>query len=291
MSLHSLKRITDPECAFLPDHNPFNILGLNPRETDFPDDQALRAAYDRAAAHARSLATSSTLSLPSLLQVELAYSWLISDFRAPALAFWRSLHRSTWNPHAHVGSVEAGLPIPGQSGPSHDEAETLMWAAVDAMTAKPYDDGFALQSSYMDGLADGSEGGSDGDDGSLFCVVLGTFRCSTEKDERANVVVGMLDRRGRYYRRILDFWMKDEPLPERKWNDRSPGWGSSFAFSCPHGSIDYLTRFRNRTELEVMALVRQELAWLQADAPSDAGGYVAVGDKLGGLEIGLAMAR
>ncbi|KAI9825164.1 MAG: hypothetical protein M1826_007089 [Phylliscum demangeonii] len=287
MSLHRLMRTTDPGSASLLDYNPFDILGLNPGDPDFPDNQALRAAYDRAAAHTHPFATSSTLTLLPFVQVMLAYRTLRGPLRTPARAFWRSHHRSTWNPHAPVGSVEAGMPIPGQSGPGPDEAAVLKAAAVAAVEANDHDYSLELLGAYIpppgpqDALADRSDRGPDGDPGALCSVLLGTFRTGTEKDERANVVVAMLDHRGRYYRGILDFTMEREPLPEWKANDRCSGWESYFAVSCPPHSIDYLPRFRNRTESEVMALVRQELARLQdedeemEDAPPLTAGQAA----------------
>ncbi|KAI9800112.1 MAG: hypothetical protein M1826_005366 [Phylliscum demangeonii] len=286
MSFLSPKWVTDPASASLLDYNPFDILGLNPRDPDFPNDKELRAAYDRAIAHTHPFATSSTLTLPAPLQVQLAYSTLISFLRIPALAFWRPHHRSTWNPHAPVGSVAAGLPIPGQSsGPGPAEAAVLKAAAVAAVEANEHDYSLALLNRYIpppvrrpdDGLAlaaadQGYRGLAydygyrrlAGDYGGLLKVVLGTFRASTEKGARANVVVGVLDRCGRYYRRVLDFTMEDERLPGWTWRDRYrfPGWEHYFAFSCPPAAIDYLPRFRDRAEREVVAMVRQELARL-----------------------------
>ncbi|KAI9810064.1 MAG: hypothetical protein M1826_003769 [Phylliscum demangeonii] len=258
MSLHSLKRITGPESAFLLDCNPFDILGLNPRDPDFPNDEALHEAYDRAAAHTHPFATSSTLPSagPGLLALP------------PPLDL---------EPHAPVGSVEAGLPIPGQEGFGPDKAAVLQAAAVAAVKANEHNYSLVLLGRYIplvtpEELANPGYRAPDGDYGTLFEVALGTFRMSREKGERANLVMGMLDRRGRYYRRIMDCTMEDEPLPEWKWTDRYqfPGWESYFADSCPPGSINYLPRFAHCTELEVMALVRQELALLEEEEEEDA---------------------
>ncbi|KAI9799719.1 MAG: hypothetical protein M1826_005435 [Phylliscum demangeonii] len=279
MGVQNLPTMPDPESASLLDHNPFDILGLNPRDPDFPNDKELRAAYERAATHTHPFATSSTLTLPPRDQVALAYSTLRSGFRVPALAFWRSHHRSTWNPHAPVGSVAAGLPIPGQAGPGPDEAAVLKAAAVAAVEANDHDYSLVLLTRYIPppglqaAVASIGHRGRAGVHDSRFWVVLGTFRTSTTaKHERANVVVAMLDRRGRYYRRNLDCTMDDEPLPEWKWEDRYrfPDWESYFGVSCPPSAIDYLPRFRNRSELEVMAMVRQELARFQTEGEEDA---------------------
>ncbi|KAI9825166.1 MAG: hypothetical protein M1826_007091 [Phylliscum demangeonii] len=279
MSITSLERMTNPKYASLLEYDPFDILGLNPRDPDFPDPLALREAYNRAAAHTHPFATSSTLTLPPFLQVDLAYRTLRGAFRTPARAFWRSLHRSTWNPHAPVGSVEAGLPIPGQGGPGLDQAAARMADAVAAVELDEDPNSALLLGRFYpprrcgecgDGggalppvepliccLSYGPRGDGDcrRDCGTLPTVVLGTFLLSFEQDERANAVVGVLDRRGRYYRRVVPWTIAGEPLPTED---------LFFVHSsCPPALIDYLPRFRDCSELQIIARVREQLAYLQ----------------------------
>ncbi|KAI9805223.1 MAG: hypothetical protein M1826_004785 [Phylliscum demangeonii] len=272
-----LENRMDPTQVSLLDHNPFDILGLNPHEIDFPDRDALCEAYTRACKHTRSFATSSTLTLPPSVQAGFAFLALTGPHREQARAFWRAHHRSTWNPHAPVDSVEAGRPIPGQEGASPEEAGLLMAAAVAAVEAGadksrsvllgPYHPPGCSERGYGDGATDGLgpvnllfsnwyNGAGDRNSPTLPAVMLGSFRWPVP----ANAVVALLDRRGRYYRRIMPWTMAGKPL-----RSDSPVLGDdpNFAISCPPAYIDYLPRFRGRTETQVMAMVREELALLQ----------------------------
>ncbi|KAI9811412.1 MAG: hypothetical protein M1826_003176 [Phylliscum demangeonii] len=276
--------LNDPTQFSLFDYNPFDILGVNARAVAFPDHDALYEAYTRARQHTRSFATSSTLPLPlpAPAQAALAYRTLTGPYRVPARAFWRAHHRSTWNPHAAVDSVEAGRPIPGQARAEDNGGGVLMAAAVIAIEA----DAVAVSSSMLLGPYHpprGSErtdgycvtncwslppagqgvfylwfGGGGGPPSfpTLPAVLLGTFRLSLEEgNERAIAVVGVLDRRGRYYRRIMPCTMAGDCLPPDDLN---------IAHSCSPGWIDYLPRFRDWAEVQVMGVVREELARLQA---------------------------
>ncbi|KAI9823666.1 MAG: hypothetical protein M1826_007684 [Phylliscum demangeonii] len=278
-------RNVDPCYFSLLDYNPFDILGLDPKI--YYGYRALRDACIRVRMHAGLFATSSRLTTSPIDQARLAVHTLLAGYREPAHAFWRAHHRSTWNPHADVGSREAGLPIPGLEGAtSAEEADLLMAAAIAAVESDADGEGATLLGAYYppgcNELGDRSgpipadyhlllfseHGDCDGDSDcelpTLPGVVLGSVRRSVEAtNERANAVVAVLDRRGRYYRRVVPWTMDYEPLPvDDDFNINN--------CSCPPACIEYLPRFRNRSEFEVMALVREELALLQADIDAEA---------------------
>ncbi|KAI9799785.1 MAG: hypothetical protein M1826_005430 [Phylliscum demangeonii] len=239
----------NPSKVSLLDYNPFDILGLNPGDIDYPDRDALSKAYTRAcrarvsnAPRAVRRARAQLLARPSPLDLE------------PARARRQ------------------------QEGASRKEAGLLMAPAVVAVEADADNSGLGvlLGPYYPPGC--GEHGPKDyylllrehGEPNRnlavLPAVTLGSFRWSLEKHERANAVVAMLDRRGRYYRRIVHWTLAGEPLP-------APARDLNWLPSLPRGSIDYLPRFRDRPELEVMAMVREELALLQGkvDAPDPIG--------------------
>ncbi|KAI9807992.1 MAG: hypothetical protein M1826_004449 [Phylliscum demangeonii] len=268
----------DPNTASLIDFDPYDILGLDPNKSCFPNRDRLKKALARATKHTHPFATSGRLTLPPCVQAALAFHTLSGPYRKPARAFWRAHHRSTWNPHAAVGSSKAGEPIPGQEGgASPEDADLLMAAAIadvesgadiyGAVLLGPYYPPWCSKpghgscpSTTVDHQLLSEHGDGDGDGhrdlSNLPTVTLGSFRRSLMTNSGANAVVAMLDYRGRYYRRVVPWTMAGEPLPEED--------NLNIARSCPPDLIDYLPRFRNRTELQVMAVVREELARLQA---------------------------
>ncbi|KAI9819661.1 MAG: hypothetical protein M1826_001122 [Phylliscum demangeonii] len=226
----------DPSKVSPLDYNPFDILGLSPKI--YYGYRALRDACIRVQQHTGLFATSSRLTISPTEHAELAVHTLLAwQSREPAYAFWRVHHRSTWNPNADVGSVEAGLPIPGLEGAtSAEEAEQLMAAAIAAVESDADGEGATLLGPYYppgcDERGDRSgpipadyhvllwsehaagDGDSDCDLPTLPGVLLGSFRRSLETtNERANAVVAVLDRRGRYYRRVVPWSMDNAPLP------------------------------------------------------------------------------
>ncbi|KAI9798829.1 MAG: hypothetical protein M1826_005654 [Phylliscum demangeonii] len=274
-----LQNLMDLSKASLLDFNPFDILGLDPRKGGrFPDRDTLDKAFARASKHTHPFATSGRLTLPPCLQATLAYHTLCGPDREPARAFWRVHHRSTWNPHAAVGSSEAGLPIPGQEGSaSPEEADWRMAAAITAVESDDDGTGAVLLGPYYPARCsvrgDGSWPSATGDRLLLSAhsigdehraiptvpaVTLGSLRRWLEPKERANAVVAMLDHHGRYYRRVVPWTMAGEPS---LLDDDDP---EIAALSCPPASIDYLPRFRDMSEVLRMAVVREELALLQA---------------------------
>ncbi|KAI9809389.1 MAG: hypothetical protein M1826_003924 [Phylliscum demangeonii] len=271
-----LQMIIDPCTVSLLDYNLFDILGLDPHESDFPDPDTLHQAFTRASMHTQPFATSGRLTLPPRIQARLAYFALGGGYRKLARAFWRAHHISTWNPHADVGSSEAGLPIPGQQGAlSPEEAELLKAATIASVESG--DSRGARELGERDGsgpsltkflLLLSEHGDSDRDRDSrcdhptLPAVMLGSFPKSVETNERANAVVALLDRRGRYYCRIVPWTMAGKPLPVED--------DSIIPYSCDPAFINYLPRFQDISELEVMAMVREELAHLQAQVDAKA---------------------
>ncbi|KAI9800332.1 MAG: hypothetical protein M1826_005356 [Phylliscum demangeonii] len=288
-----LRKFMDPSKASLLDYNPYDILGVDPHQSDYFTHDTLFQACKRASKHTHPFATSSRLNLPPCVQAGLAFQTLCGPYREPAHAFWRVHHRSTWNPYAAVGSNEAGVPIAGQQegADSPEEADLLMAAAIAAVESNADIYGTVLLGPYYlprcqpgDGsgpgptdyhlfisedesghspevarLLLGEHGGDhDGDNHlpTLPAVSLGSYRRSLETNERANAVVAMLDHRGRYYRRVVPWTMAGDPL---LLDDDD----LDIARSCLPAFIDYLPRFRDRAEVQVMAVVREELALLQ----------------------------
>ncbi|KAI9807256.1 MAG: hypothetical protein M1826_004572 [Phylliscum demangeonii] len=299
---HFAKNVYPSNLSFGWQYEPFEILDPEPRT--YYGNCALHNACHRARMHTGHFVTSSRLTPPPSYQAPppsyqapppsyqaaLACHTPAGPDREPAPAFWRGHHRATWNAHAAVGSIEAGLPIPALEGAtSAEEAGLGMAAAIAAVESDADGEGAKLLAPYhppgCNELGDRSEpipadqhvlpfsehaaGDRDSDHGlpTLPGVLLGSFRRLLEEptNERANAVVAVLDRRGRYYRRVVPWSMDGEPLPVDEDFDVN--------HSCHPARIAYLPRFRDRSESEVMALVRHELALLQAeiDAPAPTG--------------------
>ncbi|KAI9807993.1 MAG: hypothetical protein M1826_004450 [Phylliscum demangeonii] len=316
---HFAKNVNPSNYSLL-DYNPFDILGLDPNI--YYGYRALRDACIRVRMHAGLFATSSRLTISPIDQARLAVHTLLARYREPAHAFWRDHHRSTWNPHADVGSREASLPIPGLEGAtSAEEADLLMAAAIAAVESDADGTGAVLLGSYRpprcserrdgDGDGDGptdiyllhSEHGDRDthlDLPSLPAVTLGSLRRSLPTTGGADAVVAMLDHRGRYYRRVVPWSLAADAVNIARacppaFIDRFPRMRDrageplrvdddiKFARSCPPALIDYLPRFRDRSEVEVMAMVREELALLQAQIDAPAPGPTAPEAVLSGV--------
>ncbi|KAI9823866.1 MAG: hypothetical protein M1826_007612 [Phylliscum demangeonii] len=255
----------DPNRLSLVEYDPFDILGLNPRATDWMEHLTLYKAYTRACKHTDAFATSGTLTLPPQCQIYLAYQTLRGPFREPARFFWRLHHRSTWNPHAPVGSVKAGLPIRRRGLKGFGPTVTAILLADAVAATEAHVNAGAILGPFIPPPALQEALGRERSDfkfGALPAVVLHTYLLAFKSKGRENAVVAMLDGRGRYYRRVLDRTVEGKLLQALDHN---------FSHSCPPVFIDYLPRFRGCTEPQVIAMVRQELALRQEGAPPPTG--------------------